>query len=343
MKKLLNTLYVTTADTYLHLEGETVVVSTNEKKLAQIPLLNLTNIVCFNYKGVSPALMGSCVERGIGICFLTPFGKFLARVEGPLRGNILLRETQRNLADDIERAVEVARSFLQAKVFNCRWTLERTLRDHPQRVDKIKMAAAIASQKSNLEKLKCAGDMGVLRGIEGIAAKDYFGVFNQMILKNEDIFRFADRNRRPPTDPVNALLSLTYTLLGNEICGALECVGLDPYVGYLHQKRPGRQSLALDFLEEFRAPLADRFVLTQINLGKVTESDFEYKENGTVLLNDSGRKRFLSAWQERKKEMIRHPYLNEKIEWGMVPYVQALLFARWLRGDLDAYPPFFWK
>ena len=343
MKKLLNTLYVTTSGAYLRLEGETVVVSAEDRELGQIPLLNLTDIVCFNYKGVSPALMGACAERGIGLCFLTPSGRFLARVEGEIRGNVLLREVQRKSADDPEQAVSIARTFLQAKIFNSRWTLERTLRDHRQRVNESEMTAAIEIQKNCLNQLISADDVGGLMGIEGVAAKAYFGVFNQMILRNEDVFRFDDRNRRPPTDPTNALLSLTYTLLSNEICGALESVGLDPYIGYLHQKRPGRRSLALDFLEEFRAPLADRFVLTQINLGTITGDDFETKENGAVMLKEGSRKHFLSAWQDRKHETIRHPYLDEKVEWGIVPYVQALLFARWLRGDLDAYPPFFWK
>ncbi len=343
MKKLLNTLYVTTPGAYLRLEGETVVISAEEKELAQIPLLNLTDIVCFNYKGVSPALMGACTERGIGICFLASSGRFLARVEGALRGNVLLRDAQYRLANDPDQAATAARAFLQAKIFNSRWALERALRDHPQRVNKQELTAAIETQKSCLTQLASAHDVGTLMGIEGIAAKAYFGAFNQMILKEAETFRFEGRTRRPPTDPVNALLSLTYTLLSNEICGALECVGLDPYVGFLHQKRPGRCSLALDFLEEFRAPLADRFVLTQINLGIVHEDDFEIKENGAVLLKDEARKRFLSSWQDRKHETIRHPFLEEKVEWGIVPHMQALLFSRWLRGDLDAYPPFFWK
>ena len=343
MKKLLNTLYVTTPGAYLRLDGETIVVSTTEKELAQIPLLNLMDIVCFNYQGVSPALMGACAERGIGLSFLTPSGRFLARMERPIRGNIFLREAQRKSADVSEESAKTARAFLQAKIYNCRWNLERTLRDHRQRVDAAAISVAIETQKSCLVQLESADNIGVLMGIEGTAAKAYFGVFNQMILRNQESFRFDERNRRPPTDPVNAMLSFSYTLLSNEICGALECVGLDPYIGFLHQKRPGRRSLALDFLEEFRAPLADRFVLTQINLGTINGTDFETKENGAVFLKDSARKRFLSAWQDRKHEVIRHPFLEEKVEWGIVPYTQALLFARWLRGDLDAYPPFFWK
>ena len=343
MKKLLNTLYITTPGAWLRLEGETVVISADEKELGQIPLLNLTDIVCFNYKGVSPALMGACADRGIGLCFLTPSGKFLARLEGETRGNVLLRDEQRKLADTPEKAAETARAFLQAKIFNCRWTLERALRDHRQRVDEAVLTTAIEAQKTCLAQLPSVSDTGGLMGVEGIAAKAYFSAFDQMILRGEDTFRFDGRSRRPPTDPVNALLSLTYTLLGNEICGALESVGLDPYVGFLHQKRPGRRSLALDLLEEFRAPLADRFVLTQINLGIITGEDFETKENGAVLLKDASRKRFLASWQERKHEVIRHPFLEEKMEWGIVPYAQALLFARWLRGDMDAYPPFLWK
>lgn len=343
MKKLLNTLYISTPDAWLRLEGETVSVSVGEKELGSIPLLNLTDIVCFNYKGVSPALMGACAERGIGICFVTPSGRFLARVEGPVKGNVLLRDEQRRLADDPTRAIEPARLFVQAKIHNCRWTLERTLRDHGERVDADALRGAIEQQKECIKAAENAADVGALMGVEGVAAKAYFGAFDHMILRNEAEFRFPERTRRPPTDRTNALLSLTYTLLANEIRGALESVGLDPCVGFLHQRRPGRASLALDLLEEFRAPLADRFVLTQINLGKIRPEDFETKENGAVLLKEEARKRFLASWQERKHETIRHPFLDEKVEWGIAPYTQALLFARWLRGDLDAYPPFFWK
>ncbi len=343
MKKLQNTLYITSPDAYLHLDGETVVIRGEDKIIGQIPLHNLSGITCFGYKGVSPALMGKCAESGIELCFVSPHGKFLARVCGSTHGNVLLREAQILRAADCEKALEPACAFLRAKIYNSRWTLERTLRDHRMRVDEECIKNAIDSQKESLAKLDSAGDIGSLMGVEGIAAKAYFSAFNEMILRNKEEFRFTDRNRRPPTDRINALLSFTYTILTNEICGALESVGLDPYVGYLHQKRPGRCSLALDFLEEFRTPLADRFVLSQINLGAILPDDFEIKENGAVILKDDARRKFLTAWQTKKQEEIRHPFFEEKIPWGMAAYAQALLFARWLRGDIDAYPPFFWK
>lgn len=343
MKKLLNTLYVTTPGAYLRLDGETVVISNDDAELGRIPLHNIGAIVCFGYKGTSPALMGACAEKGIELCFLTAHGRFLSRISGPVHGNVLLRESQMMLSADETRSMEPAKAFIEAKIYNCRWVLERMLRDHIQRVDEEAFEKAIEQHKSCLGAINGASDIGELMGIEGIAAKAYFGIFGQMILKDRDNFRFDDRNRRPPTDRVNALLSFTYTLLTNEICGALESVGLDPYVGYLHQKRPGRCSLALDILEEFRAPYADRFVLSQINLGAVTASDFDIKENGAVFLRDDARKKFLAAWQARKQESMTHPFIKEKIPWGLVPYVQAMLFSRWLRGDLDTYPPFFWK
>lgn len=343
MRKLLNTLYVTTPNAYLHSEGDTVVLSADDKELGQIPLHNISEIVCFGYKGVSPALMGKCAESGIGLCFLSPWGKFLARINGPVCGNVLLREAQMQLANDSTRALEAAKAFIEAKIYNCRWSIERTVRDHKMRVDEESMMLAINQHKNCLAVLSAASDIDELMGVDGIAAKAYFSVFNQMILRNGEAFHFEERNRRPPTDRINALLSLTYTLLANTICGALESVGLDPYVGYLHQKRPGRCSFALDILEELRAPLADRFVLSQVNLGKIKPDDFEFKENGAVFMKNEVRQTFIRAWQERKYEMITHPFLNEKVEWGLVPYVQAMLFARWLRGDLDTYPPFFWK
>lgn len=343
MKKLLNTLYVTTPNAYLSLDGENVVLLREQSELGRLPLHNLDGIVCFGYKGVSPGLMGACAEKGIDLCFLTQHGRFLARVSGPVSGNVLLRETQYFRAADETQSLAIAKSFLLGKIYNARWCIERVKRDHPMRVNQEEINDAIGQMLQSLTNLEYAETRGELMGIEGIAAKAYFGVFSQMILRNEDVFSFDGRNRRPPLDPVNAMLSFAYTLLGNEIAGALETVGLDPAVGYLHTVRPGRASLALDLLEELRAPLADRFVLTQINLGIFSEKDFLKKENGAVFMTDDARKRFLSAWQKRKQETIAHPYLKEKIQWGMVAYAQAMLLSRYLRGDLDAYPPFLWK
>lgn len=343
MKKLLNTLYVTTQNAYLSLDGENIVLLQDKSEMGRVPLHNLDGIVCFGYRGVSPALMGACAEKGIGLCFLSQHGRFLARIAGPVSGNVLLRQTQYFRAADESQSMVIAKSFLLGKIYNGRWSLERVKRDHPMRIDQEKINNAISQMIQSLANLEKAETRSELMGIEGIAAKAYFGEFSQMILRNEDVFIFDGRNRRPPLDPVNAMLSFAYTLLGNEITGALETVGLDPAVGYLHTVRPGRASLALDLLEELRAPLADRFVVTQINLGIFTEKDFLKKENGAIIMTDDARKSFLSAWQKRKQETLVHPYLKEKISWGMVAYAQAMLLSRFLRGDLDAYPPFLWK
>lgn len=343
MRKLQNTLYVTTPMAYLSLDGETIVIQDTDACLGRIPLLNLENIVSFGYRGASPQLMGACAERGIGLCFLTQHGRFLARVSGPVCGNVLLRTEQYRIAGAEEDALPIARMFLTGKIFNSRWSLERTLRDHALRVDAERLKGAIWQMKQALDALTRADSIEALLGIEGVAAKAYFSVFDQLILKDRACFRFDGRNRRPPLDPVNALLSFTYSILGLEIAGALEAVGLDPAVGFLHALRPGRASLALDLLEELRAPFADRFVLSLINLGTITESDFARKENRAVYLTDEARKRFLAAWQKRKQEVITHPFLKEKLPWGLVPHAQAMLMSRYIRRDLDAYPPFMWK
>lgn len=343
MRKLQNTLYVTTPSAYLSLDGENIVVQNDGETIGRIPLHNLEGIVSFGYRGASPALMGACAERNISLSFLTQHGRFLARISGPVNGNVLLRTRQYQWAAEPQSALPIAKMFLIGKIYNGRWSLERAKRDHSMRLDTNKLTASIDQMKTALNMISDARSRDELMGIEGSAAKAYFDSFNQLILKNESVFRFDGRTRRPPLDPVNAMLSFVYTLLGNEISGALESVGLDPAVGFLHTLRPGRSSLALDLLEELRAPLADRFVLSQINLGKIIEKDFSQKENGAVYLKDDARKTFLSAWQKRKQETITHPYLKEKISWGLVPYVQATLLARFIRGDLDAYPPFMWK
>lgn len=343
MRHLLNTIYVTTPDAYLRLEGGNAVISVKDEMLARVPLLNIESIVCMGFKGVSPGLMGECAEKGIDLCFLTQHGRFLARVCGPVKGNVLLRATQHEWARNPARSADIARLMLLAKIYNGRWCLERTLRDHAGRVSEAEFRTAIADMKLRIAQLSEMQDTDTMRGIEGLAAKAYFSVFDQMVLRDEDAFRFDGRNRRPPLDRVNALLSFAYTLLGHEIAAALETVGLDPYVGFMHTLRPGRSSLALDLLEELRAPIADRFVITQINLGKISPDDFMRKENGAYYLKDDARREFLAAWQQHKGEPLTHPYLKEKISWGLVPYVQAMLLARFMRGDLDGYPPFMWK
>ena len=343
MKKLQNTLYVTSPEAYLALDGENVVVRSDDDILGRIPLHNLESIVSFGFRGASPALMGACAEHGVGLCFLTRHGRFLARVSGPVQGNVLLRTAQMRAADDPSRGVPIAQMFLLGKIYNGRWLLEHFCRDHPMRIDTDAVSDSISQMKTALQLIPTATSGDMLMGIEGSAAKAYFAAFPHLILRNAADFPFDGRNRRPPLDPVNALLSFTYTLLGNEIAGALEAVGLDPAVGFLHTLRPGRKSLALDLLEELRAPLADRFVLSQINLGTITRKDFDQKENGAFFLKDDARRTFLAAWQKRKQETLTHPYLKEKLPWGLVPYVQAMLLSRFLRGDLDAYPPFLWK
>lgn len=343
MKKLLNTLYVTSENSYLALDGENVVVFENQQELGRLPLHNLEGIVSFGYRGTSPALMGACAQRNISLCYLTPQGSFLARVTGKIKGNVLLRQQQYASCKDEKISLEIARNCIMGKVFNARWVLERAVRDHSMQIDVEKVKAASIFLKSSLGFIQSASSKEQLRGYEGEAASIYFGVFDQLILQQKKDFIFKGRNKRPPVDTVNALLSFVYTLLTNNITSALETVGLDPYVGYLHTVRPGRVSLSLDLIEELRAVLADRFVLSLINKRIISGKGFSRKENGAVLMNDDLRKKVLTEWQNKKKETITHPYLKEKVEWGMVPYVQAMLFARYLRGDLDGYPVFLWK
>lgn len=343
MKKLLNTLYVTSENSYLGLDGENIVVYDEQKEIGRVPLHNLEGIVSFGYRGTSPALMGACMERNISLCYLTPQGKFLARVVGKTKGNVVLREQQYMSAKDEKISLEIAKNCIIGKVYNARWVLERAIRDHGMQIEKDQVKNASMQLKTSIEMIRNVQSKEQLRGHEGEAASIYFGVFNELILQQKKDFSFEGRNKRPPLDNVNAMLSFVYTLLNNQIASALETVGLDPYVGYLHTDRPGRTSLALDLIEEFRAVYADRFVLSLINKKIVNGKNFKKKENGAVLMDDDTRKKLLSEWQNKKKEVIVHPFLKEKVEWGMVPYVQAMLLARYLRGDLDGYPVFLWK
>lgn len=343
MKKLLNTLYVTSENSYLALDGENIVVYEEQKELGRLPLHNLEGIVSFGYRGTSPALMGACAERNISLCYLTPQGKFLARVSGKTKGNVVLRQRQFDSVRDEQVSLEIAKNCIIGKVYNARWVLERAVRDHGLQIDAERVSTASGYLKNSLEFIQKSTSKEQLRGYEGEAASIYFGVFDELILQQKKDFVFQGRNKRPPLDNVNALLSFVYTLLTNTITSALESVGLDPYVGYLHTDRPGRASLALDLIEELRAVLADRFVLSLINKKIVNAKNFSKKENGAVLMDDDLRKKVLTEWQNKKKETLTHPYLKEKIEWGMVPYVQAMLLARYLRGDLDGYPVFLWK
>jgi CRISPR-associated protein Cas1 len=343
VKKLLNTLYVTSADSYLSLDGETVVVLNQDKVLGKIPLHNLEGIVAFGYTGASPALMGECARRNISLCFLTPNGRFLARVTGKVYGNVTLRKEQYRISDNLDLSCKIARNFIIGKVFNARWVIERVTREHALSVDRERLKKVSTKLQSFTNLIKDCTSNEQMRGYEGEAASLYFSVFDDMILQQKDSFHFSGRNRRPPLDRINAMLSFVYTILANYTASALETVGLDPYVGFLHTDRPGRISLALDLMEELRSVLADRFVLSLINKRIVNEEGFVIRENGSVEMADETKKIILTQWQNRRQEKISHPFLDEKVEWGLVPYTQALLLARTIRGDLDTYPPFMWK
>lgn len=308
-----------------------------------MPLHNLEGIVSFGYRGTSPALMGACADRNISLCYLTPQGKFLARVTGKTCGNVILRDRQYTSSKDEKRSLEISKNCISGKVYNARWVLERAIRDHAMQIDKERVKVASLQLKTFLQYIQNVESKEQLRGYEGEAASIYFSVFDELILQQKKDFSFRGRSKRPPMDNVNAMLSFVYTLLTNQITSALEVVGLDPCVGYLHTERPGRASLALDLIEEFRAVYADRFVLSLINKKIVNKKNFTKKENGAVLMDDDSKKKLLMEWQNKKKEVITHPFLKEKVEWGMVPYVQAMLLARYLRGDLDGYPAFLWK
>lgn len=340
MRKLLNTLYVTNPDIFLSKEGECIVAKMKGKDDLKIPSVNIENIVCFNRMGASPYLMEMCVENNIGMCFLTPNGKFMARVSGKTYGNVLLRRTQYRIADDEKQSLQISRNMIAGKIFNSRKVLERFKRDYTNKTDMSNIESVSKTLNMNRRLAYRAETSDLLRGIEGESALYYFSVFNDMILSKETNFIFNGRNRRPPKDRVNCLLSFTYTLLTHEVQSALETVGLDPYVGFLHTDRPGRASLALDVMEEFRAYLADRFVLTLINREQIKPTDFLDNGAENILMTDDGKKTILSAWQQRKKEEIIHPYLNEKVPIGLLPYIQAMLLARYLRNDIDQYPVF---
>ncbi len=343
MKRILNTLYITNPDIYLSLDGENVIISENREVINRIPLHNLQEIVSFGQNGATPALMGKCASEGISLTFMDRNGRFLCRMQGEINGNVLLRRQQYRIADNSEDSLKIAQNMIAGKIYNSIGLMNRTARDHELRIDSKQFSDKTDMLCNSLKNCVTVADKDSLRGIEGEAASVYFSVFDDMIFQQKDDFVFSGRNKRPPKDNVNALLSFSYSLAANMCCSALEAVGLDPYVGVMHTDRPGRCSLALDLVEEFRAVMCDRFVLTLINKKMVTGKDFEKRENGSVIMSDNGRRTFLTAWQERKKKEIRHPFLDEKIEWGMLPYSQALLLARYIRGDIDSYPAFMWR
>jgi len=343
LRKLLNTLYVTLPDSYLACDGENVLVKINGEIKFRVPVHNLEGIICFGFAGASPGLMELCCDKGVTISFLSQYGKFIGRVNGRVSGNVLLRRTQYRWSDDFDTSLRLAKRFISAKVINSRAVLQRAMRDHSEVVDTGTLNTSINEMTNYATKINDADDMDILRGIEGLSAGSYFASINQLILSQKEEFCFTGRNRRPPLDRVNALLSFLYTLLSHEVAAALESVGLDPQVGFLHKDRPGRLSLSLDLMEELRPHFADRLAITLINRNQITADGFTVKENGAVIMEDKTRKEVLLAWQKRKQEEIIHPFLEEKIQLGLVPYVQALLLSRHLRGDIEDYPPFYWK
>lgn len=343
MKKLLNTLYVTSQGSYLSKDGECIVIRTEDGKKKPFPVHVLDGVVCFGNVLCSPFLLGHCAEKGLAVSFLTERGRYLAGVNGPQSGNVLLRREQYRQADEAKASARVARGIVAGKVANSRTVLQRSLRDYPDRVDSERMKGAVGVLDGCAHRLRTPVGLDETRGLEGLAATTYFGVFDELILKEDTKFAFKGRVRRPPLDIVNCLLSFVYTLLAHDVRSALEAVGLDPQVGFLHRDRPGRPGLALDMMEEFRSYLADRLVLSLINRGEVEAKGFTVKESGAVFMEEDTRKAVLVAWQKRKADEVMHPFLKERVPLGLVFHLQARLLTRYLRGDLDGYPPFFWK
>jgi CRISPR-associated protein Cas1 len=343
MKKLLNTLYITTQKSYLKKERQTVVVKNNKTKVAQFPIHTLDGIICFGNISISPYLLGLCSENNVTVSFFTEYGKFLSRVHGAVKGNVLLRRNQYRFADDDSFCRKMISSIVTGKVLNSRTILRRCLRDHGEAIKEADINAACARLKESALKLKDTESQDYLRGIEGESASAYFAVFNELILNDKEYFHFGGRSRRPPLDPVNSLLSFIYTIMMHDICSALEGCGLDPAVGYLHKDRPGRMGLALDLMEEFRPVICDRLVLSLINLKQIQRNDFIASTAGAFTLSDQAKKTVLTAYQNRKREEIYHPYIEEKIPVGLLFHVQAMLLARFIRGDIDGYPVFIWK
>jgi CRISP-associated protein Cas1 len=343
VKRHQNTLYVTTQGTYLGKDGEAVEVRLQEETRMRVPIHTLGSIVCFGRVGFSPLLLGFCGERGVGVSFLTETGRFLARVQGPTSGNVLLRREQYRRADDERACAGLVQAIVTAKIANGRTVLLRALRDRPDSLGANYLRSAVSALAQALDSLRDEALVDTLRGIEGHAARIYFSAFDHLIAQQKEDFYFRERSRRPPLDNVNALLSFLYTLLRHDVQSALESVGLDPAVGFLHRDRPGRPGLALDLMEELRCFLADRLALSLINLQQIRPSGFTRNESGGVVMDAETRKIVLTAYQKRKQEEIQHPFLGEKTTVGLLPHLQAALLARTLRGDLDGYPPFLWK
>ena len=343
MRKLLNTLYITSQGSYLHQEGETVVVEREKQKVLQVPIHTLSSIVCFGNVLCSPFLLGFCAERDVAVSFLTEYGRFLAAVRGPVSGNVLLRRQQYRMADDENTTKEIAANIISGKLANCRIVINRTVRDHATKVNTEALRNASEKISRIIDRIPRMLSTDEVRGLEGQAAAEYFNVFDHFIIDQKDDFIFAGRNRRPPLDEVNALLSFVYTLMAHDVRSALETVGLDPAVGFLHRDRPGRPGLALDIMEEFRPVIADRLVLSLINRRQLGKKGFSKAASGAVTMDDATRKTVLTEYQNRKQDKVYHPYIEETVPIGLLFFIQANHMARYIRGDIDGYPPFFWR
>jgi len=343
MRKLLNTLYVTTQGSYIHKEGETVVIEVGGEKVVQLPIHTIGSIVCFGNVLCSPFLLGFCASQDISVSFLSEYGNFLASIKAPVSGSVLLRREQYRFADSSQHALQIAMNCVLGKISNCCVVMKRTIRDHAEKVNIPHIHAVLRSENDLINNVRRSKTLDELRGYEGLAAAKYFSVFDEMIVSQKTDFPFINRNRRPPTDNVNALLSYIYTILSHDVRSALETVGLDPSVGFLHSDRPGRYGLALDLMEEFRPVIADRLVLSLVNRGQVKGSDFTQAITEAVTMKDDARKTVLVAYQQRKQEKIYHPFIKEDVQIGLLFFIQANLLARHIRGDIDGYPAFFWR
>lgn len=340
MRKLLNSLYILDETAWLTLDGENIVCKCEEREKFRMPFSNIEDIYCFSFLGCSPALMGKCMEYGINISFFNPNGKFLARVQGKTKGNIFLRKAQ--FEKFAEPPIILAQNTVAAKLSNTRYLIKRSMRDNPQLDSDGGLSRCIKCLEDGIDRVYELEDRDVIMGVEGVCAKEYFHIFDRLILHQKDDFKMVARTKRPPLDPVNAALSFLYTMMTSMYTSALESVGLDSCYGFYHALRSGRSSLSCDLVEEARC-LIERLVLTEINLKKLNIGDFEKQEGGAVYLNDDGRKKVLSAWQEKKRTTILHPYLNEKIPLGLLPFVQSALLAKYVRGEIDEYPCYLLK
>ncbi|MFO7898876.1 MAG: type I-C CRISPR-associated endonuclease Cas1c [Planctomycetota bacterium] len=343
MKRILNTLYVTTDGAYLARESSNVLVRVEKETRIRVPVHTLGGIVAFGRVSCSPSLMRLCAENDVAVSFLSRNGRFLARIQGPVSGNVLLRREQYRRADDLEKSADIARDMVVAKIANQRTVLLRAAREHESNQSREELRTAARRMKRVLDRAAHTGPLDSIRAREAEAAGAYFGVFDHLVTAQKDGFFFHERSRRPPLDNMNSLLSFFYVLLTHDVRSALESVGLDPAVGYLHRDRPGRPSLALDLMEELRPILADRLALSLVNRQQIKPGGMVQTESGAVRMDDRTRKTVLVAYQKRKQDAITHPFTDDRIHIGLLPHVQALLLARHLRGDLDGYPPFFWK